>query len=151
MGLLQVFYLRFQPGVDRSRPPAGTALAIVFSARRRHDVDNGKSVLACCALCSEARRKEKRSSGSPSNLHGMFFALNNGMAKNRKRDIDAQPSGETTAPHAADETTAAAFDRERIAARAYELYQRRGGEDGDAMEDWLAAEREFSNRSRTDE
>jgi hypothetical protein len=30
--------------------------------------------------------------------------------------------------------------------RAYELYMARGGADGAAMEDWLIAEREFSNR-----
>jgi hypothetical protein len=34
--------------------------------------------------------------------------------------------------------------RERIAARAYELYLQRGGTDGRAFEDWLEAEREVS-------
>jgi hypothetical protein len=34
--------------------------------------------------------------------------------------------------------------RERIAARAYELYLQRGGGDGRATEDWLEAEREVS-------
>jgi hypothetical protein len=32
---------------------------------------------------------------------------------------------------------------DRIAARAYELYQRRGGEHGQEMQDWLEAEREI--------
>ena len=32
---------------------------------------------------------------------------------------------------------------EQIRQRAYELYQRRGGAEGNEMEDWLAAEREF--------
>ena len=31
----------------------------------------------------------------------------------------------------------------RIAKRAYELYQARGGQDGYALEDWLQAEREI--------
>jgi hypothetical protein len=42
--------------------------------------------------------------------------------------------------------------RERIAARAYELYLRRGGGEGRATEDWLEAERELSQprASRSD-
>ncbi|MGH7206257.1 MAG: DUF2934 domain-containing protein [Nitrospiraceae bacterium] len=31
----------------------------------------------------------------------------------------------------------------RIAKRAYELYEQRGGQDGYALEDWLQAEREI--------
>jgi Protein of unknown function (DUF2934) len=37
--------------------------------------------------------------------------------------------------------------RERIAARAYELYLQRGGAHGRETEDWLEAEREISGRS----
>ena len=33
--------------------------------------------------------------------------------------------------------------RERIAKRAYELYEQRGRQDGDASEHWLQAEREI--------
>jgi hypothetical protein len=33
--------------------------------------------------------------------------------------------------------------KERIRARAYELYQHRGGEDGQGLEDWLTAEKEL--------
>ncbi len=33
---------------------------------------------------------------------------------------------------------------EQIAQRAYELYLERGGEDGDDLADWLAAERELT-------
>ena len=40
-------------------------------------------------------------------------------------------------------------ERERIAARAYELYLSRGGSDGRAVEDWLIAERELSKGGRT--
>lgn len=32
---------------------------------------------------------------------------------------------------------------ERIAARAFELYEARGGEHGQAMDDWLEAERQI--------
>ena len=32
---------------------------------------------------------------------------------------------------------------ERIAARAHELYERRGGSDGRDLDDWLEAEREI--------
>lgn len=49
-----------------------------------------------------------------------------------------------TAPQYAGDTTTANIDRERVAHRAYELYLARGGADGRAMEDWLAAERELS-------
>ena len=41
------------------------------------------------------------------------------------------------------ETTVAASERARVAMRAYELYQARGESDGQALEDWLAAEREL--------
>ena len=76
------------------------------------------------------------------------------MAKTRKKDIGESPRGFAPASEvdrsAADlteaPTTAAAGDeRDRIAARAYEIYLERGGSGGDAMDDWLAAEREFSH------
>jgi len=41
-------------------------------------------------------------------------------------------------------------NRDRIAARAYELYLARGGAHGADWEDWLAAEREFANASESD-
>jgi hypothetical protein len=34
----------------------------------------------------------------------------------------------------------------RIAKRAHEIYEARGGEDGKAMEDWLQAEREIDGQ-----
>lgn len=49
-----------------------------------------------------------------------------------------------SAPQAAGDTTAASSDRERVAMRAYELYLARGGADGGALDDWLAAERELA-------
>lgn len=36
---------------------------------------------------------------------------------------------------------------ERIAQRAYAIYERRGGQDGHSMEDWLAAEREIDSEA----
>lgn len=38
--------------------------------------------------------------------------------------------------------------RERIAARAYELYLQRGAGEGRATEDWLEAERELAQSER---
>lgn len=75
------------------------------------------------------------------------------MAKTNK----PQPQDETApevppAPQSAGDTTAGAPERDRIAARAYEIYLERGGTDGADMEDWLAAEREFGTTDRpTDE
>lgn len=39
-------------------------------------------------------------------------------------------------------------DPQRIAARAYQLYLERGGNDGQAVDDWLAAEGELSGGRR---
>lgn len=36
---------------------------------------------------------------------------------------------------------------ERIAQRAYAIYERRGGEDGSSMDDWLQAEREIDSEA----
>ena len=48
------------------------------------------------------------------------------------------------APQSVGDTTAAQYDRERVASRAYELYLARGGEHGRDQDDWLQAERELS-------
>lgn len=53
-----------------------------------------------------------------------------------------------TPPQSVGDTTAATPDRERIALRAYELYLSRGGGEGSAVDDWLAAEREFTSTGR---
>jgi hypothetical protein len=39
---------------------------------------------------------------------------------------------------------------EEIAARAYEIYLKRGGESGGELEDWLAAEKELIESRETD-
>lgn len=79
------------------------------------------------------------------------------MAKYRNKTNDELPSEVQTAPQpetlgapqTVGDTTAAAPDRDRIAMRAYELYQARGASDGQALEDWLAAERELLPGSTT--
>lgn len=69
------------------------------------------------------------------------------MAKTSKRP----QAGQSTDTHASDTSQTAGaefhatggdYDRDRVSARAYELYMARGGADGSDMEDWLAAERE---------
>lgn len=55
---------------------------------------------------------------------------------------DVSPENQA-APQTVGDTTAGVPDRDRVAMRAYELYQARGGSDGQALEDWLAAEREL--------
>ena len=42
-------------------------------------------------------------------------------------------------------------ERDRVAMRAYELYLARGGGDGQAMDDWLCAERELTSVTRARE
>jgi hypothetical protein len=49
----------------------------------------------------------------------------------------------------AGDTTSSRADRERVAARAYELYLARGAADGQADEDWFTAERELGNNGRS--
>lgn len=65
------------------------------------------------------------------------------MPKPRRKTGDTVSTANVTFPQSAGDTTTANPDRERIAARAYELYLARGGTDGMAMEDWLLAEREL--------
>jgi hypothetical protein len=71
------------------------------------------------------------------------------MAKSRRKN-DTGMVADTglvteTAPQSSGGATAK-IDRERVAQRAYEIYLARGGADGLAMEDWLAAERELQQR-----
>ena len=73
------------------------------------------------------------------------------MAKTRKRTPSSrsEPTKGPDQPATGAERPAAPAERpdpDRIARRAYELYQERGGAEGGALEDWLAAEQEL-NRS----
>ena len=67
------------------------------------------------------------------------------MAKSKRRGdssvADKTPSG-SQRPHS-NGNHEPAFDRDRVAQRAYELYLARGGSHGSDWEDWLAAEREL--------
>ena len=70
------------------------------------------------------------------------------MAKSRKREgnvgvVDREQQ-DTVVPQSVGDTTTGNVDRDRVAARAYELYLRRGGGDGRDLDDWLEAERELS-------
>jgi len=57
-------------------------------------------------------------------------------------------SEQGTAPQMAGASAGASPERERIEMRAYELYLARGRADGQAVDDWLTAERELSNARR---
>jgi len=57
----------------------------------------------------------------------------------------ASSHGEKAAP--AGQASNGARTHERIAKRAYELYERRGRQNGRAMEDWLQAERQLAGAS----
>jgi len=75
------------------------------------------------------------------------------MAKSRRK-IGESGSTTATLPSSVGDTTVSESDRDRIAARAYELYLARGGSHGMDMEDWLTAEREVRGqlgRSNGDE
>lgn len=70
------------------------------------------------------------------------------MAKSRRKSGDSGTATATaTLPQSVGDTTVSEPDRDRIAARAYELYLARGGSHGLDMEDWLVAEREVRGQS----
>lgn len=64
------------------------------------------------------------------------------MAKSRKRETPAQEQVPSSAS-----APLGGEHRERIQARAYELYLARGGSHGADWDDWLAAERELRGAS----
>jgi hypothetical protein len=66
-----------------------------------------------------------------------------GEASIQRAEVVDEAASMYRAPQFAGDTTVADVDREQIARRAYELYLARGGADGQAMEDWLNAEREL--------
>lgn len=68
------------------------------------------------------------------------------MAKIRKRQDDESSTSPASTLEPTEQTSVTGrLDPERISARAYELYLARGGADGQAWDDWLAAERELSD------
>ena len=64
------------------------------------------------------------------------------MAKSKRRD-------EETAQAVGDDNVRGNPDPDRVAQRAYQLYQERGGGDGRDMDDWFSAERELSRRGES--
>ncbi|HEX9155834.1 MAG TPA: DUF2934 domain-containing protein [Nitrospira sp.] len=56
------------------------------------------------------------------------------------------PNAEESGP--AIRISKADWDHERIARRAYELYEQRGRQDGRDVEDWAKAERQLAGASR---
>jgi hypothetical protein len=74
------------------------------------------------------------------------------MGKLKRKDHVELADEQPVTPQMVGDTTVGNADRDRLASRAYELYQARGGSDGMDLEDWLAAERELTNGHRpTDE
>jgi len=59
-----------------------------------------------------------------------------------ERSAATSKAGAQTSP-AAQVTRGAEADQGRIATRAYELYEERGRQEGQAVEDWLNAERQL--------
>lgn len=64
----------------------------------------------------------------------------------KQKEPSAQPAGKGSAPAVADDGEV----RQRIAARAYELYRERGCFDGRDLDDWLEAERDIRPSIRRD-
>ena len=62
------------------------------------------------------------------------------MAKLLKKNVDVV----TDTPAVESSLEPDRIERDRIAERAYELYESRGREGGHELEDWLAAERELT-------
>ena len=69
------------------------------------------------------------------------------MARTPKRPRAARPEAFGSSDAQGDPISShiSHYDRDRVAARAYEIYMQRGGAGGSEMDDWLAAEREFTN------
>src|SRR4051812_12958283 len=94
----------------------------------------------------------------PERTAGTRVDKTSGMAKSRKREHSDPSASESLAATANDyggNSQQRTPDPDRISMRAYELYLARGGNDGQAWDDWLAAERELtqgaSSRGESDE
>ena len=74
----------------------------------------------------------------------MTVDVNRAMAKTRRSQDDSN-SATATLSNTEQTATNQRPDPKRVSARAYELYLARGGADGRAWDDWLAAERELSD------
>jgi hypothetical protein len=65
------------------------------------------------------------------------------MTRNGKRKVTFEPGASSIQPDADDSSANHSPSREGIRCRAYEIYLERNGLPGDALEDWLRAEREL--------
>jgi hypothetical protein len=60
-----------------------------------------------------------------------------------KKNVTLEPNASPIQPHAEDTSASYAPSHEEIRRRAYEIYLERNGLPGDALDDWLRAEREL--------
>jgi len=65
------------------------------------------------------------------------------MPLNAKQNETLEPDASPYQPHAEDTSLNHAPNHEEIRRRAYEIYLERDGLPGDALDDWLRAEREL--------
>ena len=68
--------------------------------------------------------------------------VNRPTAQRAPATSHTSPTGKKTG-QTAQAVKGAAADHSHIAQRAYELYEQRGRQDGQALEDWVKAEREL--------
>lgn len=69
------------------------------------------------------------------------------MSPRARRQKQTGSDTMTTPASAAAQAASPQSRFERIAQRAYAIYERRGGEDGSSMDDWLQAEREIDSEA----
>lgn len=62
------------------------------------------------------------------------------MARSRKNNVVTMPNPDANRSTRSGPSTISDQD---VARRAYEIYERRGGTDGAALDDWLQAERDL--------
>lgn len=87
------------------------------------------------------RREEERLTGEQIEQQDLNQGMDTGTHSSTRFGVDWGPSYRVRR-----ETGQALPTKEQIATRAYELYQRRGCEDGHDVEDWLSAENELKRR-----
>ena len=84
---------------------------------------------------------------SPEDTHGSETGPDRPSEPGRtRRDDPVTPSAPNDSASDASRQTQRP-SQEAIASRAYEIYQQRGGSDGNDVEDWLRAERELIDPS----
>ena len=134
---------------ESGRAPAEESRPAPIEESRRTDADEPRRADTQWAELPQDSDTPESSApaGTPAVQAAPVGAAFEGPATQDAEMAAGSDTGELWAPQATGDTTAAGGERERIAARAYELYLARGGRGGDAMDDWLTAEREFSSRN----